>query len=166
MSTLQTRLIPTLLVAGILLVGCSHEKTKPVSGPVSTTRSTTTTASANASRPSPARSKSKVSTTRPTDENPAVSDSGGAGDSEPTGISACDDYLSSYIACHQAARIFSPGQLPKRYQAMRDSLMRDSKNSDMRPQLSARCNSLARQLREALHGKSCAVEPESESSSP
>ena len=76
-----------------------------------------------------------------------------------TGIPVCDDYLASYMACHRAAAIFSADQLPARYQAMRTSLLLDSENPDIRPQLAARCNSLATQLREALHGKSCEQGP-------
>lgn len=160
MTTLQTRLVPTLLVAGMLLAGCSHEKAKPVAQPMPESRPTSTTKQA------PAPHRNKVSRTAPANDHMANDNSAETEQSEQTGIPACDDYLSSYIACHQAANIFAPGQLPQRYQAMRESLMRDSKNPDMRPQLAARCNSLARQLRDALHGKSCAVEPASESSSP
>lgn len=83
-----------------------------------------------------------------------------------TGIPACDDYLSSYMACHRAAAIYSPEQLPYRYQAMRTSLLRDAKNPDIRPQLEARCNSLARTLRQALHGKSCEENPAPADSTP
>ena len=72
-----------------------------------------------------------------------------------TGIPACDAYLSTYIACHRAAGIFAPGQLQSRYEMMRDSLLRDSLDPDIRPQLANRCASLAGSLREALHGKSC-----------
>jgi hypothetical protein len=49
---------------------------------------------------------------------------------------------------------------------MRTSLLRDSQNPEIRPQLGARCNSLASQLRQALHGKSCANEPAEAGSSP
>lgn len=76
-----------------------------------------------------------------------------------TGIAACDDYLSSYLGCHRAADIFPPDQLPARYQTMRTSLLRDSRNPATRPQLAARCNSLAAQLRQSLHGKSCDFVP-------
>jgi hypothetical protein len=72
-----------------------------------------------------------------------------------TGIPACDAYLSTYIACHRAAGIFAPGQLQSRYEMMRDSLLRDSLDPDIRPQLANRCASLAGSLHEALHGKSC-----------
>lgn len=72
-----------------------------------------------------------------------------------TGIPACDSYLSSYVACHRAAAIYKPDEIQGRYEAMRTSLLRDSKDDKIRPQLAARCNSLASQLRQALHGKSC-----------
>jgi hypothetical protein len=72
-----------------------------------------------------------------------------------TGIPACDAYLSTYLACHRAAGIFPPDQLQDRYQAMRDSLLRDSRDPDIRPQLGSRCRSLSDSLRGALHGKSC-----------
>ncbi len=72
-----------------------------------------------------------------------------------TGIAACDDYLSSYRACHRAAGIFAPGQIEPRYQEMRRSLLRDSMDPDIRPVLAARCNALARSLRQALHGRPC-----------
>lgn len=76
-----------------------------------------------------------------------------------TGVSACDDYLASYVACHRAAAIYRPDEIQGRYEAMRTSLLRDSKDPDIRPNLAARCNSLASQLRQALHGKSCQATP-------
>ncbi|MBU6246679.1 MAG: hypothetical protein KGN77_02890 [Xanthomonadaceae bacterium] len=72
-----------------------------------------------------------------------------------TGIVACDEYLASYRACHRAAAIFPPDQIETRYREMRQSLLRDAADPRVRPQLAARCNALARSLREALHGKSC-----------
>lgn len=72
-----------------------------------------------------------------------------------TGIPACDAYLSTYVACHRAAHIFAPDQLQGRYETMRDSLLRDSQDPDIRPQLANRCESLQQSLHEALHGKSC-----------
>ncbi|MBV8158217.1 MAG: hypothetical protein JO278_11205, partial [Dyella sp.] len=41
------------------------------------------------------------------------------------------------------------------YEAMRDSLLRDSQDPNTRPQLSGRCTALAQTLRQALHGKAC-----------
>jgi hypothetical protein len=49
---------------------------------------------------------------------------------------------------------------------MRTNLLRDSQNPDVRPQLGERCNSLARSLREALHGKSCSPNPAPAGSTP
>lgn len=95
--------------------------------------------------------------------NTATARSTGSGKTDsladPTGIAACDDYLSSYLVCHRAARIFPPDQLPARYQAMRTSLLRDAQNPAIRPQLAIRCNTLAAQLRQSLHGKSCDFVP-------
>jgi len=85
---------------------------------------------------------------------------------DKTGIAACDDYLSSYLACHRAAAIYPADQLQARYEAMRTSLLRDSQNPAIRPHLADRCNSLSRLLREALHGKSCAENPAPVSQNP
>lgn len=146
MPTLPRMALAATMVAGSLLAGCaSHPATRPAAP------SGTTPAS-----PSGHSSRHLQTTTGSTDtELP-----------ERTGIAACDDYLSSYLACHRAAHIFASDQLQSRYQAMRTNLLRDAQNPDIRPQLAGRCNSLARSLREALHGKSCATEPASSSSSP
>jgi hypothetical protein len=148
------RFSSAVLIAGFMLAGCAE---KPA------TRTTTHTAAPVAgTSPAPAEGTPHAArTSSEANENRTASRL-----PEKTGIPACDEYLSSYIACHRAANIFAPGQLPARYKAMRTSLLRDSQNPDIRPQLAARCNSLATQLREALHGKSCAVEPASGSSSP
>ena len=142
------------MFAGLLLAGCAeHPTTRPQA------RSTTTPTTA--ARPSTTRNH--------TQRTPEVSDNSATSDTnlpDRTGIAACDDYLSSYLACHQAAHIFAPDQLQSRYEAMRTSLLRDSKNPDIRPQLSERCNSLARSLRQALHGKPCATNPAPATSSP
>ncbi|HEU4669151.1 MAG TPA: hypothetical protein VFR91_00465 [Dyella sp.] len=76
-----------------------------------------------------------------------------------TGIAACDDYLASYRACHRAAGIFAPNQIEPRYREMRHTLLRDSLDPDIRPQLATRCTALARSLRQALHGRSCGAVP-------
>ncbi|WP_243041467.1 hypothetical protein [Dyella sedimenti] len=108
----------------------------------------------------------KPQATHPTHHTATAAQAGGsapasktAGLPQNTGIAACDDYLASYIACHQAAGIYRPDQIEPRYQAMRDSLLRDSQDPNVRPQMSTRCTALATQLREALHGKSCAPVP-------
>ena len=152
------RLTLTFMIGGgLLLAGCAQHPA---------TRSTPTAGTAT----SPASPTTPGTTHRSARPSSVVAAEGDDNDSadlpKTTGIPACDDYLSSYVACHQAAQIYVPGQLPSRYQAMRNSLLRDSQNPDIRPQLAARCNSLASQLREALHGKACAVNPAPSSSSP
>jgi hypothetical protein len=149
-----SRLTLVSMLGGLLLAGCAqHPATK------TTTTSTTTT---------PSTSATKAAST-PRREHAVATSSEPAGEpdlSGNTGIAACDDYLSSYLACHRAAAIYAPDQLQSRYEAMRSSLLRDSKNPDIRPQLAARCNSLASQLRQALHGKSCAGSPVPANSTP
>ena len=144
MTSALPRLILATMIASLALIGCAD---KPA------TRATSATANPKPASTAPAGS---VQHRQP----PAIALP------DETGIAACDDYLSSYIACHRAAAIFTPDQLPSRYQTMRNSLLRDSLNPDMRPQLATRCNSLARQLRQALHGKSCEVNPAPASSAP
>jgi hypothetical protein len=140
----------TMMFAGVLLAGCAKQQATRPEAP-STTRTTTP---ASRSTTPPARASTETSTTNETEP------------SDRTGIAACDDYLSSYLACHRAAHIFAPDQLQSRYEAMRSSLLRDSKNPDIRPQLAERCNSLARSLRQALHGKPCEASPAPATSSP
>ncbi|MGE5946999.1 MAG: hypothetical protein ACM35F_09950 [Betaproteobacteria bacterium] len=157
MSTLS-RLTLAAIMAGGLLAGCpQHETAK-------TTTSSTTTATSAATT-----TKTGTSTVGTTHRKHAAASGSRAAEAklpEQTGIPACDDYLSSYLACHRAAAIYAPGQLQSRYEAMRTSLLRDSQDPDIRPQLATRCNSLASQLREALHGKSCAESPAPASSAP
>lgn len=150
------RLTLTLMISGgLLLAGCAqHQETRPMPAPAKTRATSPSSSPAGrVSRPS------SVAAAEGADHDRTSLP-------QTTGIPACDDYLSSYIACHKAAQIYAPGQLPSRYRAMRDSLLRDSQNPDIRPQLAARCNSLASQLREALHGKACDVNPSPSSSSP
>jgi hypothetical protein len=80
----------------------------------------------------------------------------GSSEAAATGISACDAYLASYVACHRAAAIFPPDQIQSHYQDMRASLLHDSLDPTIRPQLGARCVSLTQQLKQVLHGQSCA----------
>jgi len=156
------RLPLTIVIASLLLAGCAHQaaKTPPKAAtpPATTTVTTTSTTPAKGS-----------STHHP--HHAAAPDNGhvtvqDVNLPDHTGIPACDDYLSSYMACHRAANIFTPDQLPARYQAMRTNLLLDSENPDIRPQLAARCNSLATQLRVALHGKSCGENPAPAGSTP
>lgn len=153
-----SRLTPALMIAGLLLAGCAHQQP---------TARTTSTSTSSTTATSPATRTSNA--TRAHGGRPAATSSKAADNAnlpDNTDIAACDDYLSSYLACHRAAAIYAPDQLQYRYQAMRTSLLRDSQNPDVRPQLAARCNSLATQLRQALHGKSCAESPAPASSTP
>ncbi|WP_243049481.1 hypothetical protein [Dyella sp. RRB7] len=74
-----------------------------------------------------------------------------------TGIPACDAYLASYVACHRAAAIFPPDQIQAHYQDMQASLVHDSLDPTIRPQLGARCTLLTQQLKQVLHGQSCST---------
>ena len=117
-------------------------------------------------RPAPVSSTAAPAPTHATHETRTVSTGGApAAHAKPlpdsTGVPACDDYLASYRACHRAAAIYAPDTIESHYQQMRQSLLRDSMDPDIRPQLASRCNSLAATLRQALHGKSCAAEPAS-----
>ena len=152
MSTLP-RLTLTCVITGLLLAGCAHQPATRTTSNVATTPATPATASTPSATAGSTQHPHHVvsSNGHVTAEDVNMPDH--------TGIPACDDYLSSYMACHRAAGIFTPEQLPARYQAMRTSLLADSENPDIRPELAARCNSLAATLREALHGKSCAVSP-------
>ncbi len=155
-----TRLTLAAMIGGLLLTGCAQQKaTRTTTTSTAATSSTTTTSSASAT------SASKTHQQRRTVTNGHITVTD-VDLPERTGIPACDDYLSSYLACHRAAAIYAPNQLQSRYEAMRTSLLRDSQNPDIRPQLGARCNSLATQLRQALHGKSCAETPAAASSTP
>jgi hypothetical protein len=145
------------VVVGLLLAGCAHQP----AARETTTRSSSSTAVGSPSHP-PRTSSSRSEAGNANHDETAT----GAGLPEQTGIAACDDYLSSYIACHRAGAIYPPDQLQSRYEAMRTSLLRDSQNPEIRPQLAARCNSLANMLRQALHGKTCADVPAPSSSSP
>jgi hypothetical protein len=141
------------MITGLLLAGCAHQPApKAATSPVSGTAVTTTGSSPAAAGTSTHHQHHAA----PVNGHITVED---VDLPDRTGIPVCDDYLASYMACHRAAAIFSPEQLPGRYQAMRTSLLLDSENPDIRPQLAARCSSLASQLREALHGKSCAQSP-------
>ena len=140
-----------MAIAGLSIAGCAHK---------TTTRSQGHTSASSPTAVTPTRTTVRANATAGT------STRRDATLPEQTGIAACDDYLSSYLACHRAAQIFAPDQLQDRYDAMRTTLLRDSQNPDMRPQLAERCNALSRSLRQALHGKPCATNPAPSSSSP
>ena len=157
MSTLP-RLTLAAMIASLLLAGCAHQPAtrttpKAANSPAAASTPTTTATGSGQVQHHVATTHGHVSV-----QNMNLPDH--------TGIPACDDYLASYMACHRAAGIFSPDQLPVHYQAMRTSLLADSQNPDIRPELAARCNGLAASLRDALHGKSCAVSPAPANSTP
>lgn len=159
--------IASMTLAGtLLLAGCSHQSTR--TGTAATGSTTQQRSGQPASATAARRTRqgsgagSATATTRQSGEANAPS----TPLPTSTGIPACDDYLASYKGCHRAAGIFAPNQLEGRYQAMRTSLLRDSQDPDIRPQLANRCNSLASQLRQALHGRACEVEPASTSTTP
>lgn len=160
MSTLF-RLTLAATVAGLLLTGCADHQTAKTTRPAATTSSVAEPNSTTASKADARATTERERTTRATAPSSTT-----ATLPQETGIPACDDYLSSYLACHRAAKIYAPDQLQYRYEAMRTSLLRDSQNPDIRPQLGARCNSLANQLRQALHGKSCTPEQAQGSDTP
>jgi len=147
-----------LAAGGVILAGCSN---KPETRPTTTAaRTTTTTSSQQASRAAVAASVAGSAKTR----TGTVTSSGGAPLPNSTGIPACDDYLASYMSCHAAANVYTPDQLQSRYQDMRTSLLQDSVDPAKRPLMGARCTALAKQMREALKGKSCApISPASNS---
>jgi hypothetical protein len=142
MFTSSARLALLALIAGLTVAGCADKPARHTT----TASSTHTTAAGASSRSS--------GTTKPRPTAPAQSE---ASSSLPakTGIAACDDYLASYVACHRAAGIYAPDQIESRYDQMRHSLIEDSQDPDMRPQLGTRCVALANQLHQVLHGKSC-----------
>jgi hypothetical protein len=150
MATILNRLAPLALCA-LALAACSDNKPKP------TTTQTVTAA------PSATTSKSKTATTSVTNVPSSKTSSSTSTKAGPlpssTGIAACDEYLASYKSCHLAAGVFARDQIEPRYEMMRESLLRQSQDPDMRDQLQNRCTSLASQLKDALHGKSCADTP-------
>lgn len=148
------------LLVSLLLSGCADKPTRPAShtGPSSPTATpaqgsdheTAAAATRHHRTTKAARADSKTETDEKLPAN--------------TGIAACDDYLASYRACHRAAQIYPPDQIEMRYEMMRHSLLKDSLDPNIRPQLAERCNALAGSLRQALHGKSCAPETPAEGS--
>jgi hypothetical protein len=150
MATILNRLAP-LAFCALALAACSDNKPKPA------TTQTVTAAPASTS-------KTKTATTSVTSvpgSKAAASGTAAKGGPLPssTGIAACDEYLASYKSCHLAAGVFARDQIEPRYEMMRESLLRQSQDPDMRDQLQNRCTSLASQLKDALHGKSCADTP-------
>ncbi|WP_229238386.1 hypothetical protein [Dyella amyloliquefaciens] len=143
----------SLIAGGVALAGCA-------SNPSSTTTTTSTharsqTVTGSASTTATPRSGGNATTRSRAAASSSPSPTTSAPQAGSTGIPACDDYLASYVACHRTAAIYAPDQIEGHYEAMRDSLMRDSQDPNTRPQLSGRCTALAQTLRQALHGKAC-----------
>lgn len=134
-----------LVAGGVILAGCSD---KPQTRP--TTAHTTATSTQSTAR------TTGTATAAPKPRTGTVTTSNGKPLPNSTGIPACDDYLASYVSCHAVAGVYTPDQIQSRYEDMRTSLLQDSVDPNTRPQLGARCTALAKQLRETLHGKSCA----------
>lgn len=156
------RLPLILLGAGLLLAGCANHPARSGPGEANPPQGASETRPASHAQPGESRGgRNATQGNRATTTAPEPA--GQLPDS--TGIPACDDYLASYVACHRAAAIYKPDQIQGRYEAMRTSLLRDSQDPAIRPNLAARCNSLASQLRQALHGKSCEGAPVPSSSS-
>ncbi|NII54575.1 hypothetical protein [Luteibacter sp. SG786] len=147
----MNRLIP-LLAGALALAACSDHKTRPATTTEHTAAPATTTTTTTGGTPAK-RSTGTVTGT------PRTGSKKDAPLPDNTGIAACDEYLASYKSCHLAAGIYARDQIESRYDMMRTSLLRQSQDPDMRGQLGARCTSLATQLKEALHGKSCADVP-------
>lgn len=157
------RQIVTLLGAGLLLAGCASHPSRSTAPSEAGHRAAVENPPSSATQGAQTTSESHTGhVTRPTGTASASERTSQLPDN--TGIPACDDYLASYVACHRAAAIYKPDQIQGRYEAMRTSLLRDSQDPEIRPQLTARCNSLASQLRQALHGKSCEGVPASAAS--
>jgi len=120
-------------------------------------------------RPQPARSASTPPQPAPSGQAmPPTATSNGQLPPAPdgmVGVPACDQYLSTYQACHRAAGIFAPGQIEAHYELMRGTLLRDARDPVKRATLDQRCRALSRQLQQALHGKSCYPAPASSASS-
>lgn len=147
MTRTLIRLAP-LLIGAVALAACSDHKTKPEPTTSRAVSSTTTTAPSGKPRETSTTSTAAPKTGSRTSAKEAPLP-------ESTGIAPCDEYLASYKSCHLAAGIYARDQIDSRYDMMRTSLLRQSQDPDMRGQLNNRCISLATQLKEALHGKSC-----------
>ena len=141
MFTSSARLASLALIAGLTVAGCADKPARHTA-----TASTRTTTSVTGGH--------STTATKPRAATPAQPDTASTLPAK-TGIAACDDYLASYVACHRAAGIYAPDQIENRYDQMRHSLIEDSQDPDMRPQLGTRCVALANQLHQVLHGKSC-----------
>jgi len=156
---MPTRLLSALglsLPGALLLAGCASHPQR-----TSETQATAPAPPAAAAAPAPViprHAKPPVSATPSVAAPPAPP-------GEMVGVASCDQYLSTYKACHRAAGIYPPDQIDSRYEAMRNSLLRDAADPAKRPTLDQRCRALSKLLTNALQGKSCDAAPAVASSS-
>lgn len=75
---------------------------------------------------------------------------------ESTGIVACDDYLASYLSCHRVIGTYDAANLEDRYEKLRLSLLEESRDPELVPELQTRCTNLAGLMKDALKGRACA----------
>lgn len=109
----------------------------------------------SSTKPTTPAPEAHTSATHPASSASTSSETSASALPDKTGIPACDDYLASYKGCHRAAGIYAPETINKHYQEMRDTLLRESQDPSKRSMLTARCESMANMLKDALHGKSC-----------
>jgi len=136
------------LAAGVavgLLAGCANEpmRAEPVA-----------TAPARVSPPPPAKTVAPAKSTAPVRHQPRVEP--GVPADAITGVTACDDYLASYLGCHRVIGTYEPDALQERYDMLRASLLEEARNPEKIPGLEARCNGLAAMMKDALNGRACA----------
>ncbi len=141
-------LLVLALPAALLAAGCAQQDT---TRPTTPAPAETTRAGTSAPQPAQAPAPAAESTAKKLPEK--------------TGIPACDDYLASYKGCHRAAGIYAPDTIDEHYREMRDTLLEESQDPAKRSTLAARCVSLAKLLKQALHGKSCEPAQPAEASS-
>lgn len=151
MTPTVSRLVP-LAVGLALIAACADHGTR-------STTTATRSVSSPASTSTPARTATTSTASTTTKAATRATKPKDAPLPNSTGIASCDEYLASYKSCHLAAGVFPRDQIDTRYDMMRTSLLRQSQDPDMRDQLSARCTSLASQLKDVLRGKSCADVP-------
>lgn len=85
-------------------------------------------------------------------------DDAGAG-AAVTGVQACDDYLTSYRACHRVIGAYGEEDIERRYQSLRTSLIERSLDPAQHDALQQNCASLSSNMKDALAGRDCALEP-------
>jgi hypothetical protein len=147
--SIKTRSMLSLSIAGALLLGAcashpQHETAPP--GPQS-------------AAPAPEHTPAPMIPRHAPKPEGAPSETALAPPGEMVGVASCDQYLSTYKACHRAAGIYPPDQIDSRYEAMRAGLLRDARDPAKRPTLDKRCQALSKLLTDALHGRSCNAAP-------